>query len=93
MADQAIVRRTAVFVKAKRNGKDVYIRQPYDHVEYDRAEPQGIAGPNKTYYQPFGGKARARGKGAIGSYNTTNVEVVYDELLILDRPDNRAPYR
>ena len=90
---QAIVKRTAVFVRELRDGKVVYIRQPYDEVEYDRAGPQDVAGPNKTYYQPYSGKARARGTGSVGSYTTTSAEEIYDELKVLDRPDAGAPSR
>lgn len=54
MADrtaQAVVKRSAVFVRERRAGKDTFIRRPYDIVEYF----WGNAAP-VTYLQPHSGR-------------------------------------
>ncbi len=98
-ADKAIVKRTAVFVKELREGKHVYIREPYDIVEYDRSHQASGANKLETYCQPFGGRVRlnfsVEGQKALTGTdtNTTSREEVYDDLLVLDRPDPSSPHR
>ena len=69
--NQAVVKRNAVFVKEKRDGKDVYVRRPYDLVEYNWGEVSA----NRAYLQPhFGTTSRA-----VRS-------VIYDDIRIYDSP-------
>jgi hypothetical protein len=95
--DKAIVTRKAVFIKELRNGAFVYIREPYDIVEYDRSHQATGAVRLGTYAQPRGGIVRPNPAGTgyaeIGTDRVNDVEEVYDELLILDRPDPGSPYR
>jgi len=94
---KAVVRRTCVFLKTKRNGLDAYIRQPYDLVEYDRHH-QGTAaayqGSENTYYQPHMlCRPDQYDKRTIGTDSLTSPDEVYDEITFLDRPDPNAPFR
>jgi len=95
--DRAIVTRKAVFIKELRNGAYVYIREPYDIVEYDRTHQTDGAVKLQTYAQPRGGIFRPNPAGTgyceVGTDSADKVEEVYDELLILDRPDPGSPYR
>jgi hypothetical protein len=45
-----IVTRNAVYVKERKDGKDVFVQRPYDLVELN----WGDANPNPTYIQPHG---------------------------------------
>ena len=96
-ASKAIIRRTAMFLKELRNGAPVYIRLPYDNVEYDRAHQASGAKVMETYYQPRGGILRPNPAGTgyaeIGTDSTTSVEEVYDAIEILDNRDPNAPLR
>ncbi len=92
---KAIVKRTAVFIKEKRNGADVFIREPYDYVEYDRTH-QSVKGPNQTFIL-FNGKMRPAPGGTEyrfhGNDSTTDVQEVYDEILVLDQRPSDSPNR
>jgi hypothetical protein len=52
--DLAKIKRTAVFVKERRDGKDAFIRRPYDVVEYNWGD-----GNLPTYLQPHFGRPRS----------------------------------
>ena len=76
--DQAKIRRFAVFVKELRNDRTragqastVYLRRPYNIVEYDWND-----GAPKTYVEPTGGRTRAMAE----------TQEVYDEVRIFDTP-------
>ncbi len=95
-ANKAIIKRSAVFLKQKRNGQDVYIREPYDVVEYDRSHQASGAKKLETYYQLRGNIVRPKGDSGyaeVGTDSTTSVEEVYDDLLILDARPASAPNR
>lgn len=70
--DKAIVKRNAIFVKERKNGRDVYVRRPYDLVEYN----WGDTTANATYLQPHYGHTQSR---------ETRSEV-YDDVRFLSEP-------
>ena len=95
-ATKAIVKRTAVFIKELRNGAYVYIREPYDIVEYDRSHQAAGANKLTTYYlfnnvvrpAPGGSEYRVRGNDVAA-----NNEELYDDVLVLDQRPSSAPNR
>jgi hypothetical protein len=93
--NKAIIRRSAVFIKELRNGAYVYIREPYDIVEYDRSHQAAGAVKLQTYAQPRGGIVRPASIGnvEVGTQTTTDIEEVYDDIMFLDKPDSGSPYR
>jgi hypothetical protein len=79
--DQAKVRRTAIFIKEWRAGKDFYTRRPYDVVEYNWGD-----GPPDVYLQPHMGRPMSR----------TEDEEAYDDVRFYSTPpewDLMAPAR
>lgn len=70
--DLAIVKRNAIFVKEKKDGRYVYVRRPFDIVEYN----WGDTSANRTYIQPH-----------FNSTFTRSVRSpVYDDIRIYDAP-------
>lgn len=69
---QAIVKRNAIFVKEMKNGKAVFVRRPYDLVEYN----WGDTTANATYLQPHYGHTQSR----------TERAEVYDDIRFYDTP-------
>jgi hypothetical protein len=68
---QAIVKRNAIFVKEMKDGHQVYVRRPYDLVEYNWGE-EGI----KTYLQPHFGQPQSK----------TLRSEVYDDVRFYSTP-------
>lgn len=63
----AKVKRTAVYVKEKIDGVDVFVHRPYDIVEYDYG-----TGSRDTYLLPHFGKTQSE----------TGVTEVYDDIRV-----------
>jgi len=67
-----------VFIKARREGRTVYIREPYNIVEYDTSDPnrgtflEGIADPTLDLITGRGTKL--------------NAELLLDEIRVYDHP-------
>jgi len=68
----AIVKRNAIFVKERKDGREVYVRRPYDLVEYN----WGDASANRAYLQPHFGVTQSK---SVRSE-------VYDDIRIFDTP-------
>ncbi len=62
---QATIKRFAIFVKERRQGKDVFVFRPYDVVELNDGD-----GPAKTYLQPHCHRIRS----------ASEDEVLYDDV-------------
>lgn len=96
-ATQAIIKRTAVFLKQLRNGQYAYVREPYDIVEYDRSHQASGANKLETYYQLRTNIVRPNPAGTgyaeIGTDSTNSVEEVYDDIVFLDARPASAPNR
>jgi len=90
---QAVVTRRIVFRKEMRDGKPVYIREPYLLVSYLRSGSPY----EKTYYQPVPNvTATPNGNDSVqlrgnDEKTTTAREESYDEIIILDAKDPFAP--
>lgn len=86
-----IVRRSIVFTRELRDGKYVYIREPYDLIEIDRAA-QGYTKGNETFF--VSNQARQTSVGVnVGTDSTTDSEQFYDNIEIFDKPFNGLPNR
>lgn len=71
--EKAIVKRSAIFVIEMKDGKKVYVRRPYDLVEYN----WGDTSANRAYLQPCFGRRSAEEKSEV-----------YDDVRFFDRaPD------